>query len=107
MIVSMFIFIVTTIWYGSQIVATVYSRLTSLERQQTLSQTVIDKLNDAREEQRVHGAKVDMQLTEMTDKLGAILGIVQQDAPPQNGGTPNGGPENFQRPPEGRGQHPR
>jgi uncharacterized coiled-coil protein SlyX len=103
MLGSMAVFIVTIVWYGGQIEARLESRVKSLEDQQSISRVVLDKLNDAREESRVHGAKVDMQLTEMTDKLGAILGIIQQD-PTQFGGTPNGGPENFRPPPKGRGQ---
>lgn len=100
---SMFVFVMTTIWYGSQIEARFDARLNSLEKQQSISETVIDKLNDAREESRVHGALVDGKLTEMTGQLSAILQIVQQDTEPSpSGGIQNGGTENF--PPRSQGK---
>jgi uncharacterized coiled-coil protein SlyX len=103
---SMFIFVITTIWYGSQIEARFDARINSLEKQQSISQTVIDKLNDAREESRVHGAQVDAKLSDVAGKLSTILEIVQQDTalPPESGGIQNGGPENFQPPQKGRGR---
>lgn len=104
---TMIIFGVTTIWYGAQIEARFDSRLTEVEREQSLSRTVIEKLNDAREESRVHGAQVDAKLNDVNGKLSAILEIMQQpvDAPAENGGIPNAGPENFRHtPPKGRGQ---
>lgn len=106
MIGSMFIFVVTIIWYGGQLKESLESRLTSIERQQSISQTVIDKLNDAREESRVHGAQVDGKLNDVNSKLSAILEMMQQPvdaAPLESGGNPNAGPGNFPHPPHGRG----
>ena len=107
---TMMVFGISTIWYGSQIEARFDARLTEVEREQSLSRTVIEKLNDAREESRVHGAQVDAKLNDVNGKLSAILEIIQQPvdaspagAPPESGGTPNAGPGNFHLPPHGRG----
>jgi uncharacterized coiled-coil protein SlyX len=96
---SMVIFLVTIIWYGSQLEARIEARLDNVERQQTISATVIDKLNDAREEARVHSTEVDGQLKDVSGKLSVVLEMLQQGSDPQAGGTPNGGPENFQHQP--------
>ena len=96
---SMVIFVVTVIWYGGQIEARFEARLDNVERQQTLSQTVIEKLNDAREEARVHSSQVDGKLSDMSGKMGVMLELLEQNDPSlQTGGTPNGGAENFPRP---------
>lgn len=100
---SMIVFVVSIIWYGSQIEARFDARLDVLEKQQSLSQTVIDKLNEAREDARVHSVQVDGQLTDMSGKLGVLLEILQQPESPQPGGAPNAGSENFQHQPTGRG----
>ena len=91
-------------WTISQTEAHFESRLEGVEHQQTLSQQVIDKLNDAREEFRVHSTQVDGSLSDLKGKLSVVLEILQQpEATPEPGGTPNGGPENFQHPPTGKG----
>lgn len=90
---TMVIFLISVIWYGSQMAARFDARLTALENQQTLSRQIEEKLNDAREDTRVHFAQTDAQFTDLSSKVGAILEILQQES--QSGGTQSGASPNF------------
>lgn len=92
---TMVIFLVSVIWYGSQMAARFDARLTALENQQTLSRAIEEKLNDAREDTRVHFAQTDEKFADLSSKMAAILEILQQDNPPPSGGSQNVAPENF------------
>lgn len=79
------------IWYVSKTEAQFDARITNLEHQANIAETLMTRLNDSREDTRVHFAQVDSQLSDMNGKLGAILGIVQSQTSdiPAGGGQPN------------------
>jgi hypothetical protein len=79
-------------------------RIDTLEHDQSQSDSLVKRLDDAREDTRVHFNTVDNHVNDVDKKVDRILQIVTEDdsTPPPTGGIPNGGTENFQRPPRGR-----
>jgi len=95
------------IWYVSQAVQKLEDHINVLENQQTVSRSIEDKLNSAREEANTHFATTDLKINDLDDKMSAILDVLrQQDAAP-DGGTQTGAPSNFpQRQPTVNPRHP-
>lgn len=88
------------IWYVSQTVQRLEDRLNVLEAQQTISRGIEDKLNAAREEATTFAATTNLKLTDLGEKMNAVLEVLQQQAVPPEGGTQSA-PPNFPRHPGG------
>jgi len=92
---------VGVIWYVSQSVQKLEDHISVLESQQTSSRAIEDKLNAAREETNTHFATTDLKITNLSEQLSAILQNLQQGDAAPDGGTQNGGNQNFPSHPSG------
>ena len=83
------------IWYVSQAVQKLEDHINVLENQQTISRSIEDKLNSAREEANTHFATTDLKINDLDDKLSAVLDVLRQEDAAPDGGTQTGAPSNF------------
>jgi uncharacterized protein YqfA (UPF0365 family) len=86
------------VWYVSQTVQRLEDHISVLENQQTISRAIEDKLTAAREETNTHFATTDLKITDLSDKMSAILEALQASDPKPDGGTQNAAPPNFPQP---------